>query len=148
MKIVVVDVDQDGRSYARVVNELPDPDPTVTLWVEPDLDAVRNVIADIDGDSAMTSSEPPVGGFNWVYRTFRVQSDPAVPEIGMHVTRTIDFDFCLFGHMRCILDDGAVDLHPGDAIVIKGANHSWHNPGTVDAGMVFLLHYPGSRTAS
>jgi hypothetical protein len=142
MKIVVVDVDQDGRSYARVVTELAEPDPSVTLWVEPDLGAVRTVIAGINGDSAMTSAEPPVGGFNWVYRTFRAQSDPAVPEFGMHVTRTIDFDFCLFGHMRCILDIGAVDLYPGDAIVIKGANHSWQNPGTVDAGMVFLLHHP------
>ncbi|WP_311269593.1 hypothetical protein [Sphingobium sp. WCS2017Hpa-17] len=44
---------------------------------------------------------------------------------GFHRTGTIDFLVLLEGRLRLILDDGAVELAPGDVVVQRDTNHAW-----------------------
>jgi uncharacterized cupin superfamily protein len=54
-------------------------------------------------------------------------TEPGRP--GVHRTASVDFDIVLEGAVGLELGDGEVMLHPGDAAVLNGTRHRWHNRG-------------------
>ena len=63
-----------------------------------------------------------------------------VKTFGMHRTDTIDYDILLSGEITLILEDGAEKtLQPGDCVVLRGAQHAWHNRGTEPCYMAWVL---------
>jgi hypothetical protein len=58
-------------------------------------------------------------------------ADPARP--GMHRTATTDFDLVLEGELVLELDEGEIELSPGDVVVQNGTFHRWVNRGNKDA---------------
>lgn len=46
---------------------------------------------------------------------------------GFHRTDTIDYVFVLDGPVELELDDGSVQLQPGDCVVQRETNHAWRN---------------------
>lgn len=55
---------------------------------------------------------------------------------GMHRTATLDFVLVVSGEVFLELDDGEVQLHPGDVVVQNGTNHRWDNRSSADAVLV------------
>ena len=90
----------------------------------------------------MTKVEPAEGHVRWIYQGFLPHSEQTVNPVGMHVTRTIDFDMCVRGRMQCVLDLDIADLDEGDCIVLKAANHRWRNVSDEKAAMMFFLLSP------
>ena len=58
---------------------------------------------------------------------------------GMHRTETIDYAVVLDGEMTLVLDDGEVELSPGDLVVQCGTNHAWVNRSDRVTRMLFVL---------
>ena len=54
---------------------------------------------------------------------------------GTHVTASLDLVFVVQGEITLVLDDGAVDLGPGDTVVQNGARHAWRNRGDAPCRM-------------
>jgi hypothetical protein len=46
-------------------------------------------------------------------------------EHGLHRTDTIDFDLVVAGEVDLLLDDGDINLQPGDSVVLPGVTHGW-----------------------
>lgn len=106
--------------------------------------------------------EPEPGGLTW--RIIRLAApDPSLPreqqflhnegdphftdpKRGMHATDTIDFEVILDGRIELELDDGCVQLGPGDCVVQRGTRHRWRvlgdRPCTYSA--VMLRTDPGA----
>ena len=63
-------------------------------------------------------------------------------EAFFHRTDTLDYDIVLSGQVTLILEDGEVDLHPGDSVVIPGVLHSWRSgpDGGVSATVMVALN--------
>jgi quercetin dioxygenase-like cupin family protein len=51
-------------------------------------------------------------------------SSPGI-STGLHRTDTIDNDTVLSGEIVLVLDDGEVELHTGDCVVLPGVMHAW-----------------------
>ena len=47
----------------------------------------------------------------------------------MHRTPTIDYVVLLSGKLTLMLDEGEVEIGPGDVVVQRGTAHSWINRG-------------------
>ena len=45
----------------------------------------------------------------------------------MHATDTIDYLVILSGHVTLVVEQGEVDLGPGDLVVDRGVLHGWRN---------------------
>jgi mannose-6-phosphate isomerase-like protein (cupin superfamily) len=78
--------------------------------------------------------EPPAGGA--VFRIVQIPPDaqPASGErpklrFDMHTTDTVDCLVILSGGIRLLLDEGEVELGPGDFVVQQATRHAWWNPG-------------------
>ena len=52
---------------------------------------------------------------------------PGVDKDGFHTTATIDYLVILDGPVTLALDDGEVDLQPGDLVVQRATRHAWYN---------------------
>jgi len=66
------------------------------------------------------------------------------PETGIHMTNTIDYGFIVSGKIDLELDDGAeVQLKAGDAFVLKGTRHAWHNRSSTPC--VFVVFMVGTH---
>ena len=92
-------------------------------------------------ETASPEIEPQPGGFMWAHVVREPESQMTEPpRYGMHITRTIDFDFVVSGRQQCILDEEVVELEAGDCIVLKGANHAWRNVSDEPSAMLYLLH--------
>jgi mannose-6-phosphate isomerase-like protein (cupin superfamily) len=89
-------------------------------------------------DMALT---PPPGAIHW--RIFSVPPDAAGPtttprassglevevDDGWHKTDTLDYVVVLDGEVTLVLEDGEVELQPGDSVVQRRTNHAWRNRG-------------------
>ena len=53
------------------------------------------------------------------------QGIPGHDAQGFHRTGTLDFLVLLEGRLRLILDDGEVEISPGDVVVQRDTNHAW-----------------------
>ena len=57
----------------------------------------------------------------------------------MHKTRTVDYIVLLSGEVTMLMDEGEVDLNPGDVVVQRGTNHAWVNRTEQPAVLVAVL---------
>jgi hypothetical protein len=140
MKIVIASVNGEGKSYVESSREFPD-DSLEYLWDEPGLQDLHDLIGRADPGSVAPQYEPSPGSFKWMYY-LRPPASEAASHLGMHVTRTIDFNFVVSGHQQCILDEDTVELEQGDVIIIKAANHRWHNASGAPSAMLYMLYAP------
>jgi mannose-6-phosphate isomerase-like protein (cupin superfamily) len=58
---------------------------------------------------------------------------------GMHKTRTIDYVVLVSGKVTLMLNEGEVDLEPGDVVVQRGTDHAWVNKGKEPAVIAGVL---------
>ena len=107
-----------------------------------------------------TGSFPPIGGcrasvmrlapgrteaFDRFVADNLVQyADPAIA--GMHRTPSLDFDIVVSGHVFLQLDEGEVELGPGDIVVQNGTNHRWINRSDEDVTVAVVV--VGARDAA
>jgi hypothetical protein len=142
VKVVIAGVNAEGRSYVESSRDVTG-ESRVQIWNEPGLGGLHEMIARVDPDALSPELEPAAGGFKWIYKLYEPEAQQAEPpRYGMHITRTIDFDFVLSGRQQCILDEEIVELEAGDVIILKAANHQWRNTSDEPCGMFFLLHTP------
>lgn len=66
-------------------------------------------------------------------------------ESELHWTATVDFDVILSGTTALVLEDGEVELEPGDCVLIDGAAHTWR-PGP--EGCEFMVLFVGKAVAA
>ncbi len=110
--------------------------------------------------------EPKPGGLWW--RLIRIPApDPtAAPEAqyvamddphfdadkpGMHATDSIDFEVIISGRIELEVDEGIVQLGPGDFVVQRGTRHRWRvigsEPCTYLAAMIATDHHAAAPAA-
>jgi mannose-6-phosphate isomerase-like protein (cupin superfamily) len=136
MRRIVAGVDAEGRSYVVSDEDIGTADPALLLWAASSSD--RPSVAHVDPSTAATTLEPPPGGHAWMVVAIPPDSDPnalalrrATPGIddrGFHTTRTLDFDCIISGGGFLDLDEGSIEVHAGDLVVLCAANHAWRNP--------------------
>jgi mannose-6-phosphate isomerase-like protein (cupin superfamily) len=69
--------------------------------------------------------------------------DTLDPETHMHITDSIDYGFIVSGQIDLELDDGIeTHLKAGDAYVLQGTRHSWHN--RYDEPCIFVVFLIGT----
>ncbi len=123
MQIVVTGVGPDGRSTIVDCRDLAAPDGaaplgSVGLWHSATWPpAVPSLPAEPGPPRDVRVGEGEAG---WRYVWFG--PDARVPA---HWTDTVDFDTVLAGSVTLELEDGAVDLVPGDMVVMNGVVHAW-----------------------
>lgn len=49
--------------------------------------------------------------------------------LGMHATATLDFEWIVSGRIELEMEDGCVELGPGDCVVQRGTQHRWRVVG-------------------
>jgi mannose-6-phosphate isomerase-like protein (cupin superfamily) len=91
---------------------------------EPERGAVfRVVVIPPDADVQKSLEQGDRWGANSPYRA-------TGDDYGLHGTDTIDFVSVVSGHVAVQMPDGSrSELGPGDAVVQRGAVHSWRNAG-------------------
>jgi quercetin dioxygenase-like cupin family protein len=57
---------------------------------------------------------------------------------GMHATDTLDYVVILRGMISLYLDEGEVEVGPGDIVVDRGVVHAWRNKGSEMVRMLVL----------
>jgi len=67
--------------------------------------------------------EPPEGGTVWRVVYFPAHSQGTE----LHKTQTIDVALVLQGRVWCVLEEGGVEVGPGDWVVQRGTVHAWDN---------------------
>lgn len=151
-KRVITGVGPDGKSrllsVAPVVATLfgdegePSERPAVSeLWVMDQVPPSVVSKADPRWDYAL---EPPPGGL--VFRLARIPPDTQVAaeeqptlRFGMHRTESVDCLVVLSGRIRLLMEDGQVELGPGDFAVQQATKHAWWNPGPDSCLMCAIL---------
>jgi mannose-6-phosphate isomerase-like protein (cupin superfamily) len=137
----------EGRSYIESIDELA-PDESVTVY-----DGVVGLDASVlaaEPDEGASWLEPPAGGAKWRFAILPPRNED--PDLGvpgslrgkLHTTRTVDFTYLVEGELLLELDDGSVELQAGDFVVLKAANHAWHNIGTTPVKLLALLTNPAT----
>jgi mannose-6-phosphate isomerase-like protein (cupin superfamily) len=139
---VITATGHDGRSYVSRDN----PVEAITVAALPGY-AWHRLWGTPDGDDHF----PPAGGVRFNLFTVPPESTgrpPLTPDLaeeldaklpgrsrymksdqaGRHRTATVDLVVVLAGRVRLDLDDAAVELTPGDAVVQDGTRHAWRNP--------------------
>jgi mannose-6-phosphate isomerase-like protein (cupin superfamily) len=58
---------------------------------------------------------------------------------GMHATATVDFCVVVSGRVILGLEDGQVELGPGDCVVQRGTWHAWRNPWEEPCVLAFTM---------
>ena len=65
--------------------------------------------------------------------------DSGDPRGHMHRTETVDYGIVLSGRMTLVVEDGEVELAPGDIVIQRGCNHLWYNHTTENCRMAFVM---------
>jgi mannose-6-phosphate isomerase-like protein (cupin superfamily) len=140
---IVTGVNKSGRSV--VVSDGPAP----TSWCTEVWATSADKPQGFDPAEIQSTLMPPPKGTRW--RVVDLPPDPTVGrstpntvvegvrEDGWHTTNTVDYVMILEGDVTLELDDGKVELHPGDCIVQRATNHRWRNHGTRPARMVAVM---------
>ena len=78
----------------------------------------------------------PQAGTKWLI----VKWQPNIDAF-FHRTDTLDYDIVLSGQVTLVLEEGEVELHAGDSVVIPGVTHSWRSgpDGGVSATVMVAL---------
>jgi quercetin dioxygenase-like cupin family protein len=146
MRRIVTGVDDAGRSQVLSAEELSTSGRIVELWrYEPtDRDAFLSAVCE---DELMLSAEPDSGGIRWIMVSFAPGAKTGaedVSETPPHVTRTIDFVYCLAGELVLILDCDTVRIGAGDLVIQRATRHAWRNESTEPVVLLALVHRPVS----
>lgn len=88
------------------------------LWALDATPAVTTVDPTLDLRSFLV--EVPAGATKWLI----TQMGPGAGA-PMHSTHTVDYGLVVAGDIELLLENGAVQLHPGDAVVMNAVQHSW-----------------------
>ena len=121
MRILVTGVDADGRSC--VVEERSGSDAPFTGGITVTVAAETASSPPPPRPPGRAELIPIVGGpgiARWSFVEF-----PAGLTTAFHHTDSVDFDVVLDGCVDLLLDDGAHELRPGDAVVVNGVDHGW-----------------------
>jgi hypothetical protein len=125
MRLIVTGADTEGRSEVQRVEELGSASPQ----------AGTGLIASEVWSSAQVqdalATRPRTGEFRPLpcgpgEISWRFVRHDAGATFGVHRTDTIDCDTVLEGQVSLGLDNGSIDLVPGDLVLIPGVAHSWH----------------------
>jgi mannose-6-phosphate isomerase-like protein (cupin superfamily) len=148
IKRVVTGIDDEGKSYALAIDELPTEGMAAFWTYEPS--SIDDLVAQVSEDEAATTIEPPPGVTRWVRvelppgRPAGAGQMPGIDENGFHTTRTLDVVNLLSGRLTLLLDRDEVDLSAGDVVVQQATRHAWRNDGPEPAVMIVAMHRPTS----
>jgi mannose-6-phosphate isomerase-like protein (cupin superfamily) len=76
------------------------------------------------------SSSSPIdaqAAFTHLGSTNKPTKEDSAKHASMHKTRSIDYLVVISGEMSMVMEDGKIELRPGDCIVQRGTNHAWVN---------------------
>ena len=143
MRRVVVSTNQEGRSCIASDEEIAG---TGMFWTV-DRTKAQALIDAVDPQRVYGPAQPPPGGARCVLGELPPgkgmqplkESAPGMDERGFHVTRTIDVVYMLAGSAILDLDEGNVELSPGDVAVLQAPNHAWRNPGSDPARFIDIM---------
>ncbi len=147
MKRVTAATTPEGRSYVESIEELTPGESATVFDGVVSLDAAA-LAAEADEGAAWL--EPPAGGAKWRFAVLPPRDqDPNLSVPGslrgkLHRTRTFDFTYLVEGELVLELDEDSVELHAGDFVLLKAANHAWHNVGTTPVKLLALLTNPAA----
>ena len=130
MRRIITEV-VDGRSRVLIDESVPQ-EPMAMLW-----DAAPNRPLGF-APAAETYGAPslPPGHMSWriaalppdaEMRHYLAAGVPGVDADGFHTTATIDYVVILDGPVTLALDEGEIDLQPGDLVVQRATRHAWYN---------------------
>lgn len=143
MKRIVTENGPDGRSRLRSVDELGaqqavwETSPEAWLGFEPP--ARADMLDFQPGHVLLQALEIPP---DEVMAHFLEQGLPGLDARGFHRTGTLDYLILIHGRLRLELDEGTVDLEPGDVVVQRDTNHAWRNPGPAPARCLAVISRP------
>jgi hypothetical protein len=138
MQHVVTGLDADGRSCVISRREIDTDPATGPFEIVASTDELPPRLPEMLVDqppAADVGIEP--AGTKWLI----VKWQPGI-EAFFHRTDTLDYDIVLSGQVTLVLEEGEVDLHPGDSVVIPGVMHSWRAgpEGGVSATVMVALN--------
>jgi len=124
MQVVVTGVGPDGRSTVVDRRDLAVPDGapplgSLAMWQSATWPPPVPPLPPDPGPSRDVRVTEGQAGWRFVW----FAADSRVDD---HWTDTVDFDTILAGSVTLVLQDGAVDLAPGDMVVMAGVVHAWH----------------------
>jgi hypothetical protein len=122
MRFITTGVGEDGRSAVLSVDEHPLTDEARQLWraptVPPPLPHARRASGAGDTEGSLGRGS---GDWNYVaYDSGHV--------VDMHQVDAFALITFIRGQAELVLENGAIDLQPGDCVVMPGIMHAWH-PG-------------------
>jgi quercetin dioxygenase-like cupin family protein len=138
----VVTGNVDGRS--RFVSD--GPPPQHPLWEELWISGPDEPLG--HDPEPVGELEPPVGAARWrlvsvppnaVLRQMMIDAGVEDPKPAWHRTDTIDYVYVLDGEIGLEVDDGRVELKPGDCVVQRQTNHLWHNPSDRPVKLLLVM---------
>jgi len=88
-----------------------------------------------------TQGEPADIGVPQVGSSWLIVKWPPGADAYLHRSDTLDYDCVLSGQVTLVLEDGEVELHAGDSVVIPGVLHGWRAgpDGAVSSAIVLGL---------
>ena len=142
MRIVTAN-DASGRS---VILTRDDPGPHGLIWQTSDEEpfGCQPVPGDHDlifpaGQTLVRYIEIPT---DTAMAGYLAQGIPGHDAQGFHRTATLDFIVLLEGKLTLELDEGSVDVKPGDVVVQRDTRHAWRNPGVLPAKCLAVMLSP------
>lgn len=147
MKRVVTDRGEDGRSSILIEESVSEGNGGARIWeTAPGFPLGRNpdpnrpTLDFAKGQIEARYLELPTDAMMAEYLKAGI---PGLDANGFHDTGTLDFLVLLEGRLVLELDDGSVDLSPGDVVVQRSTNHAWRNPGEGPAKCFVMISHPG-----
>ena len=124
MRLVVIGTNAGGQSWVERIEELQG-DATVSaggllateIWSSP---ALRTTLIARPRSAPLRPIDCAVGEISWKFVSYASNVS-----VGMHRTDTIDCDVVLEGRVELGLEAGAIQLTPGDLVLIPGLAHRW-----------------------
>jgi quercetin dioxygenase-like cupin family protein len=138
MQHVVTGLGPDGRSMVLDRRDLSSPprDHVIveTVW---STEALPPHLS----QSLETQGEPADIGVPQVGSSWLIVKWPPGADAYLHRSDTLDYDCVLSGQVTLVLEDGEVELHAGDSVVIPGVLHGWRAgpEGCVSSAVVLGL---------
>jgi quercetin dioxygenase-like cupin family protein len=140
---IVTGVNHAGRS------EIASDGPAPTSWCTELWTTSGDTPQGFDPAESTPTLMPPPKGTRWrivelppestVRRSTPATVVEGVGEDGWHTTNTVDYVMILEGDVELELDQGKVELHPGDCVVQRATNHRWRNLGDRRVRMLAVM---------
>ena len=119
-----------------------DDDPTLaSVTLQPARNGTKIRVVDIPPDSIQNSAsdEDLAEAFADIGASHAADTQANKRHKIMHRTETIDYGILLSGELWLMVDEGEVQLNPGDIVVQRGTNHAWSNRSQETARIAFIL---------